>query len=152
MLREAFATAQKEALRSGDKARLAAVRLITAALKDQDIAARGDGREPLSDADILALLQKMVKQRREAADIYAKAGRQELADQELGEIRVLESFMPAQMDAAAIAAAVREAIAETGATSMKDMGKVVAALKAKYTGQMNFAEASAAVKAALSAQ
>ncbi len=151
MLREAFATAQKEALRSGDKARLAAVRLITAALKDQDIAARGDGREPLSDADILALLQKMVKQRREAADIYAKAGRQELADQELGEIRVLESFMPAQMDAAAIAAAVREAIAETGATSMKDMGKVVAALKAKYTGQMNFAEASAAVKAALSA-
>jgi len=150
MLREAFATAQKEALRSGDKARLAAVRLITAALKDQDIAARGDGREPLSDADILALLQKMVKQRREAADIYAKAGRQELADQELGEIRVLESFMPAQMDAAAIAAAVREAIAETGATSMKDMGKVVAALKAKYTGQMNFAEASAAVKAALS--
>jgi len=111
MLREAFATAQKEALRSGDKARLAAVRLITAALKDQDIAARGDGREPLSDADILALLQKMVKQRREAADIYAKAGRQELADQELGEIRVLESFMPAQMDAAAIAAAVREAIA-----------------------------------------
>jgi len=152
MLREAFATAQKEALRSGDKARLAAVRLITAALKDQDIAARGDGREPLSDADILALLQKMVKQRREAADIYAKAGRQELADQELGEIRVLESFMPAQMDAAAIAAAVREAIAETGAASMKDMGKVVAALKAKYTGQMNFAEASAAVKAALSAQ
>ncbi|MFD2677045.1 GatB/YqeY domain-containing protein [Camelimonas lactis] len=151
MLREAFATAQKEALRSGDKARLAAVRLITAALKDQDIAARGDGREPLSDADILALLQKMVKQRREAADIYAKAGRQELADQELGEIRVLESFMPAQMDAAAVAAAVREAIAETGATSMKDMGKVVAALKAKYTGQMNFAEASAAVKAALSA-
>ena len=151
MLREAFATAQKEALRSGDKARLAAVRLITAALKDQDIAARGDGREPLSDADILALLQKMVKQRREAADIYAKAGRQELADQELGEIRVLESFMPAQMDTAAIAAAVREAIAETGATSMKDMGKVVAALKAKYTGQMNFAEASAAVKAALSA-
>ncbi|GHE71075.1 aspartyl-tRNA amidotransferase subunit B [Camelimonas fluminis] len=151
MLREAFATAQKEALRSGDKMRLAAVRLITAALKDQDIAARGDGREPLSDADILALLQKMVKQRREAADIYAKAGRQELADQELGEISVLESFMPAQMDSAAIGAAVREAIAETGAASMKDMGKVVAALKAKYTGQMNFAEASAAVKAALSA-
>jgi len=151
MLREAFATAQKEALRSGDKMRLAAVRLITAALKDQDIAARGDGREPLSDADILALLQKMVKQRREAADIYARAGREELADQELGEISVLESFMPAQMDSAAIGAAVREAIAETGAASMKDMGKVVAALKAKYTGQMNFAEASAAVKAALSA-
>ncbi|MGV2981625.1 GatB/YqeY domain-containing protein [Camelimonas sp. ID_303_24] len=151
MLREAFATAQKDALRSGDKARLAAVRLVSAKLKDEDIAARGDGREPLSDAEILALLQKMVKQRREAADIYAKAGRQELADQELGEIGVLESFMPAQMDAAAIAAAVREAIAETGAASMKDMGKVVAALKAKYTGQMNFAEASAAVKAALSA-
>lgn len=151
MLREAFATAQKDALRSGDKARLAAVRLVSAKLKDEDIAARGDGREPLSDAEILALLQKMVKQRREAADIYAKAGRQELADQELGEIGVLESFMPAQMDAAGIAAAVREAIAETGAVSMKDMGKVVAALKAKYTGQMNFAEASAAVKAALSA-
>lgn len=149
MLREAFATAQKDAMRSGDKARLATVRLISAALKDQDIAARGEGREPISDADILALLQKMVKQRREAADIYAKAGRDELAAQELGEITVLESFMPKQMDSAAIAAAVKEAIAETGAESMKDMGKVVAALKAKYTGQMNFAEASTAVKAAL---
>lgn len=149
MLREAFATAQKDAMRSGDKARLATVRLISAALKDQDIAARGEGREPISDADILALLQKMVKQRREAADIYAKAGRDELAAQELGEITVLESFMPTQMDSAAIAAAVKEAIAETGAESMKDMGKVVAALKAKYAGQMNFAEASTAVKAAL---
>lgn len=150
MLRESLATAQKDALRSGDKPRLAAVRLITAALKDQDIAARGDGREPLSDELILALMQKMVKQRRESADIYAKAGRDELAAQELGEIAVLEGFMPAQMDSAATEAAVRAAIAEVGAESMKDMGKVVAALKAKFTGQMNFAEASAIVKSALS--
>lgn len=149
MLRESLATAQKDALRSGDKPRLAAVRLITAAIKDQDIAARGNGREPLSDEEILAVMQKMVKQRRESADIYAKAGRQELADQELGEITVIEAFMPAQMDAAAIEAAVRAAIAEVGAESMKDMGKVVAALKAKFTGQMNFAEASSVVKAAL---
>lgn len=149
MLREAFATAQKEAMRAGDKARLAAVRLIIAAVKDQDIAARGEGRDQLQDQEILALLQKMVKQRRESADIYAKAGRDDLAAAERAEIAVLESFMPAQMDAAAIEQSVKAAIAEVGAASMKDMGKVVAALKARYAGQMNFAEASAVVKAAL---
>lgn len=150
MLREAFSTAQKEALRSGDKTRLATVRLISAALKDRDIEARTASRDPLSDEEILALLQKMVKQRQESADIYVKAGREELAAQELAEIGVLESFLPAQMDAAATEAAVKAAIAETGAAAMKDMGKVVGALKAKYAGQMDFGKASGVVKALLS--
>ena len=139
----------KEAMKAGDKKRLDTIRLINAALKDRDIAARGEGKT-VSDEDILALLQKMIKSRQESADIYEKNNRPELAAQEKGEIEIISSYLPKQMDEAAVADAIKAAIAETGAASMKDMGKVVASLKAKYTGQMDFAKASAAVKAALS--
>ena len=109
---------------------------------------RGAGKT-VSDDDILALMQKMVKSRQESADIYAKAGRPELETQEREEITIITEFLPIQMSDDEAKAAIDAAIAETGAASMKDMGKVVAALKAKYTGQMDFAKASAAVKAAL---
>ena len=148
-MREKFTSDLKEAMKAGDKMRVATIRLITAALKDRDILARGEGKT-VSDEDILALLQKMVKSRQESLDIYEKNNRPELAAQEKGEIEVISSYLPKQMDEAAAAAAIKAAIAETGAASMKDMGKVVGALKAKYTGQMDFAKASAAVKAALS--
>ncbi|MFV0281330.1 MAG: GatB/YqeY domain-containing protein [Rhodoblastus sp.] len=149
-MREKLNADLKEAMKAGDKARVAAIRLINAALKDRDILARGEGKT-VSDDDILALLQKMVKSRQESLEIYEKNNRPELAAQEKGEIEVISSYLPRQMDEGAVAEAVKAAIAETGAASMKDMGKVVAALKAKYTGQMDFAKASAAVKAALSA-
>jgi uncharacterized protein YqeY len=147
-MRERFTTMMKEAMKAGDRRRLDTVRMIQAALKDKDIEARGAGKT-VSDDDILALLQKMVKSRQESADIYAKAGREELAQQEREEIAIINEFLPKQLSEEESKAAVAQAIAETGATSMKDMGKVVAALKAKYTGQMDFARASGLVKAAL---
>jgi uncharacterized protein YqeY len=135
-------------MKAGDKRRLATVRMIQAAIKDKDIEARGAGKT-VSDDDILALMQKMVKSRQESADIYAKAGRPELETQEREEIAIITEFLPTQMSDDEAKAAIEAAIAETGAASMKDMGKVVAALKAKYTGQMDFAKASGLVKAAL---
>lgn len=147
-MRERFTSVMKEAMKAGDKRRLATVRMIQAALKDKDIEARGAGKT-VSDDDILALLQKMVKSRQESADIYAKAGRPELEQQEREEIAIISEFLPKQMSEEETNAAIDAAIAETGAASMKDMGKVVGALKAKYTGQMDFAKASAAVKARL---
>lgn len=147
-MRERLTTMMKDSMKAGDKRRLATVRMIQAAIKDKDIEARGAGKT-VSDDDILALMQKMVKSRQESADIYAKAGRPELELQEREEIAIITEFLPTQMSEDEAKAAVEAAIAETGAASMKDMGKVVAALKAKYTGQMDFARASAAVKAAL---
>ncbi len=150
-MRDKFTSDLKEAMKAGDRKRVDAIRLINAALKDRDIAARGEGKT-VSDDDILALLQKMIKSRQESLDIYEKNNRPELAAQEKGEIEVITSYLPKQMDEAAVAEAIKAAIAETGAASMKDMGKVIAVLKGKYTGQMDFAKASAAVKAALSGQ
>ncbi|HEV2572434.1 MAG TPA: GatB/YqeY domain-containing protein [Beijerinckiaceae bacterium] len=147
-MREQFTTVMKEAMKAGDKRRLATVRLIQAALKDKDIEARGAGKT-VSDDDILALLQKMVKSRQESADIYAKAGRPELETQEREEIAIINEFLPKQLGEDEVKAAIAAAISETGATSMKDMGKVVGALKAKYTGQLDFAKASALVKGML---
>jgi len=148
-MREQFTTVMKESMKAGDKRRLATVRMIQAALKDRDIEARGQGKT-VSDEDILALLQKMVKSRQESQGIYEKAGRADLATQESEEIAIISEFLPAQLDDAQMKAAIDTAIVtETGAASMKDMGKVVASLKAKYTGQMDFAKASQQVKAAL---
>ena len=147
-MRERFTTMMKEAMKAGDKRRLDTVRMIQAALKDKDIEARGAGKT-VSDDDILALLQKMTKSRQESAEIYAKAGREELAQQEREEIAIIAEFLPKQLSEEEAKAAVAAAIAETGAASMKDMGKVVSALKAKHTGQMDFAKASGLVKAAL---
>lgn len=149
-MRETFNTALKDAMRSGDKVKVATVRMITAALKDRDIEARGAGKGPLGDDEILSLLQKMIKQRQESQKIYQDNGRPELAAQEEAEIAVIASFMPAKLSDAEIDAAIAAAIAETGAAGMKDMGKVVGKLKEKYAGRMDFAKASAAVKAKLS--
>jgi uncharacterized protein len=146
MLRERFTTEMKEAMKAGEKGRLGAIRLIQAALKDKDIEARGAGKEPLSDEEILALLQKMVKQRQESITMYEQGGRAELAQQERDEVTVISSYLPQQMDEAETKAAIEAAIAETGAASMKDMGKVVGALRAKYAGRMDFAKASGLVK------
>ena len=147
-MRERLTTMMKDSMKAGDKRRLATVRMIQAAIKDKDIEARGAGKTVSAD-DILALMQKMVKSRQESADIYAKAGRPELETQEREEIAIITEFLPIQMSDDEAKAAIDAAIAETGAASMKDMGKVVAALKAKYTGQMDFAKASGLVKAAL---
>ena len=146
MLRERFTTEMKDAMRAGDKRRLGTVRLIQAALKDKDIEARGAGKGQATDEEILGLLQKMIKQRQESVAIYAQAGRQELADQEQAEIAVIQGFLPQQLGEAETRAAVEAAIAETGAASMKDMGKVVGALRAKYAGRMDFGKASGLVK------
>ena len=146
MLRERFTADMKEAMKAGEKGKLGAIRLIQAALKDKDIEARGSGKEPLSDEEILAVLQKMVKQRQESIAMYEQGGRTELAQQEKDEVAVITSYLPQQMDEAETKAAIEVAIAETGAASMKDMGKVVGALRAKYAGRMDFAKASSLVK------
>ena len=147
-MREKIAADLKTAMKAGERAKVDALRLINAALKDKDIEARGAGKT-LSGDDELALLQKMIKSRQESLEIYEKAGREDLAGKERGEIAVISAYLPQQLSEAEVAEAVKSAIAETGAASIKDMGKVVAALKAKYTGRMDFGKASAAVKAAL---
>ena len=145
-MRQRFTEAMKEALKGGDKTRLSTVRMIQAALKDKDIEARGAGKGQASEEEILGLLQKMIKQRQESIAIYDQAGRKELADQEREEVAVIRSFLPQQMDEAETRAAIAAEIAETGAASMKDMGKVIGALRAKYAGRMDFGKASALVK------
>jgi Uncharacterized conserved protein len=152
MLREKLTEAMKDAMRAKDQAALGTIRLILAKLKDVDIAARTEAsREGVADDKILSMMQGMIKQRNESIALYDKGGRADLADKEKAEIAVIERFLPQQMDEAAVEAAVREAIAAASATSIKDMGGVMAALKGKYAGQMDFAKASAAVKKALSA-
>jgi uncharacterized protein YqeY len=148
MLRDEISARMKEAMKAGDKTRVGALRLIMAALKDREIEARGTGAA-LAPADEMALLSKMVKTRQESVGIYDQAGRTDLADQERAEIAVINEFLPKHLDAAAMKPAAEAAVAEVGAASIKDMGKVVGALKAKYPGQMDFAKASAIVKGLL---
>jgi uncharacterized protein len=145
-MRERFTAELKGAMKAGDKRRLGTIRLIQAAIKDKDIEARGAGRGQATEEEILALLQKMIKQRQESVAIYDQNARPELAEAEREEIEVIRSFLPKQMDEAETRAAVTTAIAETGAASMKDMGKVVGALRTKYAGQMDFGKASGIVK------
>ncbi|CAM5445709.1 putative protein YqeY [Aquamicrobium terrae] len=149
-MRDRIAAEVKTAMKAGEKARLSTLRLVQAAVKDRDIANRGAGKEAASDDDIVQLLAKMVKQREESAKAFDDGGRPELADKEREEIAVIREFLPRQMDEAEAQAAIRAAIAETGAAGIKDMGKVMAALRDKYAGQMDFGRASAQVKAALS--
>ena len=150
-LRAQINDAMKEAMKAKDAKRLATVRLMLAALKDRDIAARSEtSRDLLGDDEILSLLAKMIKQREESATAFDTGNRPELAAGEREEIAVIRSFMPAQMDDAALKAAVAKTIADVGAASIKDMGKVMAALKERYAGQMDFSKASAATKDALS--
>lgn len=152
MLRARFTAEMKEAMKAGEKDRLATIRMIQAALKDRDIEARGQGKEAISDEEVLALLQKMIKQRTESAGVYEQGGRPELAANERAEIAVIQTFLPQQMDEAETKAAIQAAIAETGAAGPKDMGKVIGALKAKYAGRMDFGAASGLVKATLAAE
>lgn len=144
-MRDALNNALKTAMKSGDKRRVDTIRLINAALKDRDIEARGQGKT-LSDQDILVLLQKMVKSRQESLEIYNKAGRADLALVESDEIAIIQAYLPRQMSDSEMDDAVTAAIAETGAASIKDMGKVVGVLKAKYPGRMDFGKASGVVK------
>ena len=147
-MREKITQDLKQAMKAGERAKVDALRLINAALKDKDIEARGAGKS-LSEDDILALLQKMIKSRQESVEIYEKANRNELADKEKVEIAVISAYLPQQLTEAEVAEAVKTAIADVGASSIKDMGQVVAALKGQFTGRMDFAKASLAVKSAL---
>ena len=147
MLRSEFTEALKTAMKAKDQIRLSTVRMVIAKLKERDIEARGKGNaEGIPDPEIQQMLQGMVKQRRESIALYEQGGRQELDDQERAEIAVIEGFLPKQMSDAELAAAVREAVAAAGASSVKDMGKVMALLKERHAGQMDFAKASAVVK------
>ena len=146
-MKEQIFAALKEAMKAKDTARLSTLRLVNAAIKDREIAARGsDEVVPVSDADITSILGKMVKQRKESAKAYEEGGRLELAEKELQEISIIEDYLPKQLDADETAAAVQEAIRATGAEGIRDMGKVMAALKAAYTGQMDFGSVGPMVK------
>jgi uncharacterized protein YqeY len=150
LLRDRLQTALKEAMKAKEADRLSTLRLINAAIKDREIAARGDADAgEVGEAEILQIMGKMVKQRQESARAYEEGGRLELAEKELAEIGVIQEFLPRQMDQAEISAAVDAAVAETGATSIRDVGKVMAALKARYTGQMDFGAVGALVKGRL---
>jgi uncharacterized protein YqeY len=142
----------RTALKDQDKRTLSTMRLIMAALKDRDIAARGKGNtEGIGDDEILQMLQTMVKQRRDSIEMYEKGGRLELAEQEAEEITIIERFLPQQLGDAEVGAAVDQVIADVGAGSLKDMGNVMGALREKYAGQMDFGKASALVKEKLGA-
>jgi uncharacterized protein len=147
-MRNELMDALKLAMKSGDRLKVETIRMVQSALKNRDIEARGEGKT-LSSADEMAVLQKLVKSRQESVELYQKGGRDDLADKERAEIAIIQSFLPQQMSDAATHEAIAAAIAEVGAVSIKDMGKVVGALKAKYAGQMDFAKASQAVKVAL---
>ncbi|MDH2325524.1 GatB/YqeY domain-containing protein [Cereibacter sp. SYSU M97828] len=148
-VRDRLQSALKDAMRAKEADRLSTLRLINAAIKDRDIAARGEGGEAASDDDILVILGRMVKQRQESARVYEEGGRLELAEKELAEIKVVEEFLPRQLTAAEVDAAIADAIAETGAASLRDMGKIMGVLKGKYTGQMDFGAVGAKIKARL---
>jgi len=148
-MRETITAALKHATKAQDRRRMSTLRLVSAAIKDRDIAARTAGKGEATDAELLDLLAKMIKQREESEKIYKDAGRAELARQEGEEIAIIREFLPTQLSEADMQKAIAAAIAEAGAASVKDMGKVMAALKARYAGQMDFAKASALVKARL---
>ena len=149
-MREALHDALKEAMKAQDKCAVATIRLILAALKEKDIAARGSDASEAGDADILAIMQTMVKQRHDSIAMYEKGNRPELARQERDEIAIIERFLPRQLCDAEIESAVDSAIEETGAEGLKFMGKVMAALRERYAGQMDFAKAGAIAKQRLS--
>jgi uncharacterized protein YqeY len=148
-MRERINNDLKDAMRAGDKARVGTIRLINAAIKSADIEARPSGKERITDAEILGVMTKMIKQRRDSIVQYRAGGRQDLVDAEQAEIAVIEGYLPKQMSETEATAAIAAIVKETGAASVKDMGKVMALLKERFSGQMDFAKASGAVKAAL---
>ncbi|MGJ8604985.1 MAG: GatB/YqeY domain-containing protein [Marivita sp.] len=150
-LRTRLNTSIKQAMRDKDSARLSTLRLINAAIKDRDIAARGDGNDDgVGDDEVLGILGKMVKQRADTAKTYEEGGRLDLAERELAEIVVIDEFLPRKLSEDEVASAVDAAVAETGASSIRDMGRVMGALKSKYTGQMDFGAVGPMVKDRLS--
>lgn len=148
MIREKIKAELVSAMKEHNEAKTSTLRMINSAIKDKDIAARPKA-DAISDEEILSLFQSMIKQRKESIELYQKGGRDDLVSKEKAEIDLITSFMPAQMDDDAIQAAIKEVIAQTGAVSIRDMGKVMGALKAKYAGQMDFGKASALIKAQL---
>ena len=149
MLRDDINNAVKDAMRAKDERKLSTLRMMNSTIKNADIEARGQGKPPLGDGDLLSVFQKMIKQRQESVELYNKGGRAELADQERAEIAIISAYLPQQMSEDDVKSAIAATIADTGAAGIKDMGKVIAALKAKYAGQMDFGKASGMVKAAL---
>ena len=151
MIRDDIKQALTGAMKAGDTAKRDAIRLIQAALKNRDIELRGAASPPDDDVLVTEVLQKMVKQRRESIEMYRKGGRPELADAEAAEVAVIEGFLPSQLDDEALAAAIDAIVAETGAASVKDMGRVMALVKERHAGEIDMGKASAAVKSRLSA-
>ena len=149
MIRDDIKAALVTAMKGGDKARTGTIRLVQAAIKNRDIELRGSDKAPEDDLLVTEVLQKMIKQRRESIDLYEKGGRKELADAERAEVAVIEDFLPQQMNEAEAGTAIDAIIAETGASSVKDMGRVMAVLKERHAGQMDLAKASGLVKARL---
>jgi uncharacterized protein YqeY len=149
VLRDEINTALKSAMKARDERRVSTLRLVSAAIQNAEIEAQVHGRQSLADDDLLALLQKMIKQRQESVEIYGKAGRKELADRERGEIEIISAYLPQQMSELEVKAAITQIIRDVGAQSIKDMGKVMAALKQSYAGKMDFGKASWLVKGML---
>ena len=150
MLRDDLQKALKDAMLNHDTQTTGAVRLIIAGMKEKDVDARGRGLEKASDADLLSMMQTMIKQRNESIKMYVEAKRQDLADKEMSEIKVIEQFLPKQMSDAEVDDAIKAIISTVGASSMKDMGKVMSELKSQYAGQLDFGKASAKIKGFLS--
>ena len=150
MLREDLQKALKESMINKDTTTVSAVRLIIAGLKEKDVDARGKGQKEATDAELLSMMQNMIKQRKDSIKMYLEGNRQDLADKEQSEITVIERFLPKQMSASEAEAAIKAIISSTGASSMKDMGKVMSALREQYAGQMDFGAASGTIKTLLS--
>lgn len=150
MLREDIQNALKEAMKAQNMLEVNAVRMIIAGIKEKDVDARGKGNKEATDADLLSMMQTMIKQRRESIEMFISGGRPELAQKEENEIKIIERFLPKQLSQAEIEAVLKTVIAQTGATSMKDMGKVMGQLRAQYAGQMDFGAVSGMIKSLLS--
>ena len=146
MLRDNINNAMKDAMKAREERRVSTLRMVNAAIKNADIAARGEGKEPLNEADLLSLLQKMIKQRQESVELYDKGGRPELAQQERDEIAIIGAYLPKQMSDAEAGTAISAILHEINAQSMKDMGRAMAALKERFAGTMDFGKASAKIK------
>lgn len=149
-IREELKESLKESLKNKEQAKISTIRLILAALKDKDIAARGKGHaDGIEETEILSMLQSMIKQRKESAHVYREANRAELAEQEEKEISIIEGFLPKQMNEAELEAAIKDIVAETGASEIRDMGKVMGVLKTRFAGQVDMGKAGGMVKAVL---
>ena len=150
MLRDDINNALKEAMKAKNERAVSTLRLVNSVIKNADIEARGQGKEPLNEAELMSLFQKMIKQRQESAELYEKGGRAELAGQERDEIEIISSYLPKQMSDVEAGAAISAIVQEINAQTMKDMGRVMAALRERFAGQMDFGKASAKIKELLS--